>query len=97
MNYEPEGRILLAEFVGWRYEYDDGTEYPHVWRRPDNVVDQWRVKCHDDLPDPLNNHADCHALIEALRTKCNLTIGLFFMRETVRVVNSPASKSQLAR
>ena len=49
-NYEPEGRILLAEFVepGFRFRLPSGKR---------------SAMC----PDPLHNHADCHALIEALR------------------------------
>ena len=63
MNYEPEGRILLAEFCGWRPQY----------QRQNMHDDPMIVAWHRDgftqtvAPDPLHNDTDCMALIEALQ------------------------------
>ena len=59
-------RIRLAEFVGW---WRDSSRTPRAaidehldWVAP--TGDRWFPGT--SIPDPLHNHADCHALIEAL-------------------------------
>ncbi len=62
----PEDRIRLAEFMGWRVNERLTTDEARIWIMPGDDEDggwyfDWQ------LPDPLNSHTDCHALIEALR------------------------------
>lgn len=66
----PEDQIRLAEFMGWKRLADD-PEHPRYddWFPPNN----WKRSASTllayhtlGLPDPLNSHANCHALIEAL-------------------------------
>ncbi len=67
----PEDRIRLAEFVDRCHEYvasgmdEDGQACQNCGCGP-----------HDDY-DPLNNHTDCHALIEALRAD-DKPVALYF-------------------
>ena len=56
----PDARIRLAEFVGCKR--DD-----HPLRDKDHWF--WPNGKQGDPPDPLTDHTDCHALIEALRGK----------------------------
>ncbi len=69
----PEDRIRLAEFVGWipvtdRDDFERGKA-PR-WRDPEHGTEGNYVS---DLPDPLNDHTDCHALRDALREQGYLT------------------------
>ncbi len=75
-------RIRLAEFVGW---WRDSSRTPRAaidehldWVAP--TGDRWFPGT--SIPDPLHNHADCHALIEALIDFKDLPI-------TVRYDNQP--------
>lgn len=62
----PEDRARLAEFMGWKRGRVStvtimGKDISHQrWIDPDGSDVGM-------LPDPLNSHNDCHALIEALR------------------------------
>ena len=56
----PDARIRLAEFVGG----DRWEAYINPSKHPECV----------SLPDPLNDHTDCHALIEALRDREKIAV-----------------------
>ncbi len=67
----PEDRIRLAEFMGWKRLADD-PDHPKYdeWFPPNN----WKRSASTPLtyhtlglPDPLNDHTDCHALRDALQ------------------------------
>ena len=73
----PEDRIRLAEFMGWKWDDTirprDHECYPRFacWIPPNHDPKLrkklgYRWRRFEDLPDPLNDYADCHALIEAL-------------------------------